>query len=340
MSSYIQNRFPISDIQIVNEWLDSHPKVTIITHFNPDGDAIGSSMALKLALEKRGCVVDVVFPSPFPSYYDWIPRVVEGNIYYEKDKTHFESYFSSDRLIFCLDFNHPSRVHQLADMLSQSGAKKIVIDHHEEPSPDFDLQFSYPGTSSTCELVYDFIQKLNPEWLDIDIATCLYTGLLTDTGGFQFSSTHASTMAMAGHLIEIGVEPNRLYNLSFNNFSLNRLLLFGHCISHNMKVIEDKKLAYMWIDRKTKDKFNIQDGDTEGLVNYPMKVLDIEVSVLFKQDYDKIRISFRSKHATDVNKIARQYFNGGGHINAAGGMSKMKLKETLEYFESLIPTVF
>jgi phosphoesterase RecJ-like protein len=145
---------------------------------------------------------------------------------------------------------------------------------------------------------------------------------------------------MAAKLIDLGINATEIYNLAFNNFSLNRLKLFGHCISNNMKIVEDKKLAYMWIDRRTKTRFDIQDGDTEGLVNYPMKVLDIEVSVLFKQDYDKIRISFRSKNNVDVNKIARQYFNGGGHINAAGGMSKQSLEETLAYFESLIPTIF
>lgn len=333
-------RFLQKDIEIVKEWMQSKPPITIITHFNPDGDAIGSSMALKLFLEKQGLKVDCIFPSAFPSYYNWIPKVSEALVFNEKEKVSFGKYFDEDRIIFCLDFNHPSRVNQLSESLANSKAKRILIDHHEEPSPEFEMSFSYPGTSSTCELVYDFMMKFDPGALDKDIATCLYTGLLTDTGGFQFSSTHPSTLHMAANLMEMGINATEVYNLAFNNFSINRLKLFGYCISNNMTIVEDKKLAYMWIDRRTKDKFHIQDGDTEGLVNYPMKVLDIEVSVLFKQDYDKIRISFRSKNDTDVNKISRQYFNGGGHINAAGGMSKKSLKETLEYFESLIPSIF
>ena len=334
------NQFPHQDIITIQTWLKGLPPITIITHFNPDGDAIGSSIALKLYLEKQGLKVDCIFPSAFPSYYNWIPNVSEALIFNEKDKTSFESFFREDRIIFCLDFNHPSRVNQLSDFLGNSKAKRVLIDHHEEPSSDFEMSFSYPGMSSTCELIYDFMMKLDLSPLDKDIATCLYTGLLTDTGGFQFSSTQSSTLNMAGKLMEMGINATEIYNLAFNNFSINRLKLFGYCISNNMTIVEDKKLAYMWIDRRTKDKFDIQDGDTEGLVNYPMKVLDIEVSVLFKQDYDKIRISFRSKNDTDVNKIARQYFSGGGHINAAGGMSKKSLKETLEHFESLIPSLF
>lgn len=333
-------RFPENELKNLIDELGKRPPITIITHFNPDGDAIGSSMALKLYLEKLGFSADCLFPSPFPPYYNWIPRVAEAKVYTEKEKQSFETYFSADRLVFCLDFNHPSRVNQLSEFLANSKAKKILIDHHEEPSSNFDMCFSYPGSSSTCELIYDFMMRYDATALDKDIATCLYTGLLTDTGGFQFSSTHPSTLHMAANLMEKGINATEVYNLAFNNFSLNRLKLFGHCISNNMKIVEDKKLAYMWIDRRTKTKFDIQDGDTEGLVNYPMKVLDIEVSVLFKQDYDKIRISFRSKNDVDVNKIARQYFNGGGHINAAGGMSKQSLDETLAYFDSLIPTIF
>jgi len=331
---------PSHQINLIRDWLAIPTPITILTHFNPDGDAIGSSIGLKTFLENLGFKVDCIFPSPFPSYYDWIPKVSDALIYNEKNKASFEQYFTEDRIIFCLDFNHPSRVNQLTDFLTNSKAKKILIDHHIEPSPDFTMSFSYPGASSTCELVYDFMVKYNADVLDQEIATCLYVGLLTDTGGFQFSSTHASTLMMAAKLMEFGIDSNKIYNLTFNNFSLNRLKLFGYCITHNMTIVEDKKLAYMWIDRHTKTKFDIQDGDTEGLVNYPMKVLNIEVSVLFKQDYDKIRISFRSKNDTDMNKIARTYFNGGGHINAAGGMSKKNLKETLEYFESLIPNIF
>ena len=332
--------FPSIELEILKNWLHENRSITIITHFNPDGDAIGSSLALKIFLESEGHTVDCIFPSAYPPYYEWMPEIFTAKIFAEKDRSLYVSLFSEDRLIFCLDFNATSRVNGLTELLSTSSAKKILIDHHEEPSSEFDLLFSYPGMSSTCELVFDLILKLDESKLTLDVATCLYTGLITDTGGFQFSSTHQSTHEMAAKLIEVGIQPNEIYNHSFNNFSLNRLKLFGYCIANNMKIFEDKKLAYIWIDRKTKDLFDIQDGDTEGLVNYPLKVADIDMAVLFKQDYDKVRISFRSKRDIDVSQISKQYFNGGGHKNAAGGMSKKSLRDTLVYFEELINTVF
>jgi bifunctional oligoribonuclease and PAP phosphatase NrnA len=328
--------FPDQDIETLRSWLSENNPITIITHYNPDGDAIGSAIGLKLFLEKYDYEVDCIFPSEYPPYYNWMPGVESGLIYKEQNKISFAPYFEANRLIFCLDFNHSSRVNQLSELLANSPSRKILIDHHEEPSDEFQLNFSYPGRSSTCELIYELIMKYDKGKLDLDISTCLYTGLITDTGGFQFSSTHSSTHQMAAHLIEIGIQPSDIYNHSFNNFSLNRLKLFGHCIANNMKIFEEKKLAYIWIDRKTKEEFDIKDGDTEGLVNYPLKVMGIDVAVLFKQDYDKIRISFRSKNDVDVSKFSKSYFNGGGHKNAAGGMSKLRLKETLEYFEGLI----
>lgn len=334
------NYFPESDIEIVKEWLTQHPKVTIVTHHNPDGDAIGSSIALMHFLNQRGLEATCLFPSDIPPYYHWVPEVDKALVYQDKTRKKFEPFFDEDRLIFCLDFNVSTRTGGFSYLLAQSKAKKILIDHHEEPSDEFNINFSYPGKSSTCELIYDFIIRIDPTQLNLAIANCLYTGLITDTGGFQFSSTHPSTHLMAARLIELGVQPNTIYNLAFNNFSLNRLRMFGYCISQNMKVFEDKKLAYLWIDKKTKRKFNIQDGDTEGLVSYPLKVLDIDIAVLFKEDINKIRISFRSKDNTDVSHIAKQYFLGGGHKNAAGGLSKISLEETLAYFESLIPSIF
>ena len=333
--------FPESSLGALREAFKTPQKVLIITHFNPDGDALGSSLGLKLYLEKLGHSVKALLPSEGPPYYNWMPKISESEIFQEKTRDQFLPYFENYDFIFCLDFNSTSRVNGFSKMLSESKIPKILIDHHEEPTNEFQYSYSYPGRSSTCELIYEFIgQFTSLEDINRDIATCLYTGLITDTGGFQFSSTHASTHRMASHLIEIGINPSEIYNHCFNNFSLNRLKLFGHCIASNMKIYEHKKLAILWIDRKTKELFDIQEGDTEGLVNYPLKVMDIEASILFKEDYDKIRISFRSKKDIDVNQIARKYFDGGGHKNAAGGMSKKKLKETILYFESILEEAF
>lgn len=325
----------------IKNLLSTPQKVLILSHFNPDGDALGSTLALKLYLDKLGHNTQCIYPSGFPSYYNWIPSQTTAIIYKENNKKEVQNFFETSDLIFCLDFNSSDRINDMSTMLVQATCPKIVIDHHELPSNEFDIVLSYPGTSSTCELIYNFIvQNSKLEDIDLDIAACLYTGLITDTGGFQFSSTHPSTHLMASNLISLGLNAQEIYNNCFNNFSLNRLKLFGHCIANNMKVFEEKGLAYLWIDHKTKTLFDIKDGDTEGLVNYPLKVDNIKVSILFKEDKDKIRISFRSKNNVDVNLISREYFSGGGHKNAAGGSSKKPLKETLEFFESLIPTLF
>lgn len=333
--------FPESSLGVLREEFKTPKKVLIITHFNPDGDALGSALGLKLFLENAGHTVTTLLPSEGPPYYDWMPKISDCVVFQEKYKSVYEHEFKSNDFIFCLDFNNTSRVNGFSKMLAASKIPKILIDHHEEPSDEFEYVYSYPGRSSTCELVFDFISKFaDKKDISIDIATCLYTGLITDTGGFQFSSTHSSTHVMAAFLIELGINPSKIYNYCFNNFSLNRLKLFGHCIASNMKIYEHKRLAIIWIDKKTKELFDIQDGDTEGLVNYPLKVMDIEASILFKEDYDKIRISFRSKNEIDVNQIARKYFDGGGHKNAAGGMSKRKLQDTILYFESILEEAF
>ncbi len=333
--------FPESSLSLLRNQFKNPLNFIIITHFNPDGDALGSSFGLKLYLEKLGHKVKSILPSASPPYYNWMPSFEDAEIYLEKEKSKFEKYFNEYDYIFCLDFNNTNRVNMFSNMLAESTIPKILIDHHEEPSDEFQFVYSYPGKSSTCELIYEFICKFtSANDIDTDIATCLYTGLITDTGGFQFSSTQSSTHQMAACLIEKGIQPSEIFNNCFNNFSLNRLKLFGFCIANNMKIYEDKSLAILWIDKKTKNQFDIQDGDTEGLVNYPLKVMNIDASILFKEDYDKIRISFRSKKDIDVNQIARKFFDGGGHKNAAGGMSKRNLNDTITYFESIINEAF
>lgn len=260
--------FPAGTLSPIRDLLSQPQKIIILTHFNPDGDALGSSLALKLFLESKGHSVKTLLPSDPPPYYKWMPSIDECEVYKDKLKESFENYFNSYNLIFCLDFNASSRVNGFSQMLAESDIPKVLIDHHEEPANEFHYVFSYPGTSSTCELVYDFILKIDGiGGINKSIGECLYTGLITDTGGFQFSSTHSSTHHMAAALIEIGIDPSVLFNNSFNNFSLNRLKLFGHCISENMKIFHEYNLAILWIDKKTKRQFDIKDGDTEGLVN-------------------------------------------------------------------------
>jgi phosphoesterase RecJ-like protein len=328
-------------IDAIKQVLMSPQKVIILSHYNPDGDSLGSSLGLQRYLQQNGHLVHNIYPSKYPPYYQWMPQLDQAIIFNPNLKDRLTKIFEEASLIICLDFNSTNRINDLEPFLIGSKAKRIMIDHHQHPEDAFDIACSYPSASSTCELIFDLIVSLSgTDAIDESIAAALYTGLITDTGGFQFSSTHPSSHMMAATLYTKSIQPQEIFNHCFNNFSLNRLKLFGHCIANNMKIVENKKLAYIWIDHETKNMFNIQEGDTEGLVNYPLKVSNIEIAVLFKEDTDRIRISFRSKNKVDVSEFSRTHFSGGGHINAAGGSSKLSLSDTLTHFEELIQTSF
>lgn len=312
------------------ELLSSPKKIIITAHQKPDGDALGSSLALYGILKKMNHQIEVIYPSEFPSYYRWMPFVDVCKIF--KKTLHHHLIIEAD-LIFYLDFNSIDRIEDMKLSCNESNAVKVMIDHHLNPSQIAKYSYSNTLASSTAEMIYSFIESIaQTHLIDKDIATCIYTGIVTDTGGFQFSCTRAGTHLVASQLISLGIDIEYIYNNCYNNFSIDRLKLFGYCLSEKMVILNDK-VAYISLTELEKTKFKIQEGDTEGLVNFPLKIEGIEIVALFKQDYDKIKISFRSKGTNDVNAIANKYFNGGGHRNAAGGSSFKSLEDTIKLFE-------
>ncbi len=320
----------------VLEKLKTAKNIVITCHTNPDGDAIGSSLGLYQFLKKVGIDAQIIVPNDFPAFLKWLPGSSDI-LLFETHKLKASELLNQAELIFCLDFNEPYRVGKMETLLSEAKGYKILIDHHIGNPNWQNLSFAVVGASSTCELVYDFISNLGfTDFLNEAIAYALYTGLLTDTGNFQYSATSSKVHIIAANLIESGVKPALVNDHVNNSFDINRLSFFGFCISKKMTLLPKIKLAYIEASRKSMQDYNIKTGGTEGLVNEPMKISEVQISVLFKEDVDKIKISFRSKGSIDVSHFAKKYFKGGGHFNAAGGVSYLSMEETIEKFLSHI----
>ena len=318
----------MNKIEILQKQIEKAKNIVISTHVSPDGDAIGSSLALWHYLKAIGKEVTVVVPNDFPHFLKWMPNVSEIVIF-EKDLENAKEISANADLFFCLDYNEPHRTAMYKDTLNASSAYKVLIDHHIGTPTWQDLSLCVVGASSTCELIFDTIVSLSSEKaIDENIAQCLYTGLLTDTGNFQYSATTPKVHRQAALLLERKVQPDVINNHINNSFNEDRLKFFGYCISKKMKIVKENNLAYMFLSKKDINQFNIGLGGTEGLVNEPMKIDGIDVSILFKQDKDKIKISFRSKRDIDISKFASTYFEGGGHKNASGGVSYLTIEET------------
>lgn len=314
-------------------------KVVLTTHFNPDGDAMGSLVAMYLYLKKKGVEVVAVIPNDMPNFYRWLPNIDEILIYSD-DKSKVKSVVSEADIIFSLDYNSPRRLEWMQNVFAEFNGIKVLIDHHQEYEPIYDFIFHDTSVSSTAELVYDFIvEDGGIDLIDNDIANAIYVGIMTDTGSFSFSCNEPKTYLITAHLISKGVNVKAIHDLVYNTYSENRLRLLGFALSKRLHVLKEKGVAYIVIKMKDQQEFDFQPGDTEGLVNYTLTMADIKLGVLFSQKEDKIRISFRSKSDFDVNEFARTYFNGGGHKNAAGATSTLPLKETIAKFLESIETI-
>lgn len=321
---------PMPDYALLKEKITDAKSAVILTHRKPDGDAMGSSLALWHFLKQIGLDVQVITPTDYPENLHWLP----GNdsvLEYPKDTETAARLIDETDLLFCLDFNALSRIEDMGGLARESKSYKVLVDHHQQPEDFADWAYSDTGASSTCELIYDVIVGLGGE-LTYDIAVNLYTGILTDTGSFQFSATTAKVHRISADLIELGVKPEVVYELIYNSFRKNVLQFYGYCLDRRMRLIHSDEVAYMALSMNDMQRFHIGTGGTEGLVNFPMKISSVKMSALFKEDKDRIKISFRSKGDIDVNKIAREHFNGGGHINASGGAWFGSLEEAVARF--------
>jgi len=326
------------ELSKIKELFGTPCKVAIIMHKSPDGDAVGSSLAVKHYLEKSGHTVSVLSPNGYPEFLKWMP----GNksvIDFEKTPAPANQAILKADIIIFLDFNSLKRIGDLDKAVNKSKAFRLVIDHHPQPEDFADIAFHNAKGSSTAELVYDFITLLGDnKKIHKDIANCLYAGIMTDTGSFRFASTTAHTHDVVADLIRHGAEPVKVHRFIDDNNRDIRLRLLGYGVMEKMKILPEFATGFITLTQSELKRFDYKEGDTEGLVNEPISVKGIVFSALFTElpDGEGIKISFRSKDTFDVNQFARKHFNGGGHMNAAGGKSDMSMDETIIEFLTLL----
>lgn len=327
-----------NDISLIKTLLSSPKAIVIIPHKNPDGDAIGSTLGLFHYLKQHQHNTHVISPNDYPDFLKWMPE--ESSILkYENDKTNCDELIEKAEIIFTLDFNALGRIGNMEDVVANSKGLKIMIDHHQQPDDYATYMYSDVSMSSTCEMVFNFIEILDDvDKINSDIATCLYTGIMTDTGSFRFPSTTSKTHTIIGHLIQKGANNSEIHNNIYDTNSYSRLQLLGKALS-NLKVIPEYRTAYITLSQEELNSFNFKKGDTEGFVNYGLSLEGIIFAAIFIESHqdDIIKISLRSKGDFSVNELSRAHFNGGGHTNAAGGRSELTLQQTVDKFISILP---
>jgi phosphoesterase RecJ-like protein len=315
-------------------------KIVIVTHWSPDGDAMGSSLGLYHYLLSYKKSVKVIVPNSYPDFLSWLPGS-KSVVNFEADEKKATKLLNAAEIIFTLDFNSYKRVEKMANVLAATNAKKVLIDHHQQPDDYAQLYFHDVAACSTSELVFELIVGMGgKKQIDKKIAACLYTGIMTDTGSFRYDSVNANTHLIISELLKTGILPSEIHSAVYDNYSYQRLRLLGYALSEKMKIVAGLPVAYFTLTQKELSQFGYQKGDTEGLVNYPFSIKNMKVCALFTESDGYVKISFRSKGKIDMNTFARNYFNGGGHINAAGGKSNDSLDLTEQKFVELIKKMF
>jgi phosphoesterase RecJ-like protein len=311
--------------------------MVITTHQKPDADAMGSSLALAHYFQKKGHEVRVISPTNWAGFVNWMPGTGEV-INYEQQTAKAHQLLDAADLLFCLDFNIFHRTKLMTEKLRSLTCTKVLIDHHQEPdTASFNFGVSDTTKSSTCEMIYDFIVGAgDADLIDEDIATCIYAGVVGDTGSFRFSSAHAGVHALVADLKRRGLDHGKIHEGLYDNFLENRLRFIGHVLLHRMEILYEYNTALIAIPKSDLIQFNIRTGDTEGLVNYPQSIQGIRFAALVIDRDEERKWSFRSKGAFDCNTFARTYFEGGGHYNAAGGRSSQSLDQTVASFKAVL----
>ncbi|MFD2824267.1 bifunctional oligoribonuclease/PAP phosphatase NrnA [Lacinutrix iliipiscaria] len=327
------------EISSLKTLLNSPKKIVIVPHKNPDGDAIGSTLGLLHYLLKYNHDACIIAPNDYPEFLKWLPNE-HAILKYDTQTEASNSIINQAEIIFTLDFNALNRTGEMEAILKQSKALKIMIDHHQQPDDYALYTYSDVNMSSTCEMVYNFIDFLDDvAKIDANIATCLYTGIMTDTGSFRFKSTTSTTHLIIADLITKGAQNAQIHNAIYDTNSFNRLQLLG-CALSNLKMLPEYNTAYITLSQNELNSFDYKKGDTEGFVNYALSLKHIIFAAIFIEDQQQniIKISLRSKGEFSVNEFSRLHFSGGGHTNAAGGKSDLNLSETIEKFISILPS--
>lgn len=323
-------------IEQFGRMIASADNVVLVGHFNPDGDAVGSTVGVYRYLEAMGKKACIIYPNDYPSNVSCFLEEVEHCIVANGEKA-ARKYLEEAGLLICLDFNSYSRTcEQIEGLLEAMECGKIVVDHHEDPS-EIGLAFCDPAASSTCELVYKILSAYNPEYITKDCATALYAGICTDTGSFSYSCSRKDVFVVAGELVERGVDVQQVKRQVMDLSSENRLRLLGYMLKEKLRVFPEQGAAYMAISKKELRMFDFKKGDLEGVVNYALRIEGIRFAALITERKESIRLSFRSiGPKIDLNKFAARYWEGGGHVQAAGGTSSLGFELTCRILEDQI----
>lgn len=317
--------------------IETSEKVVIVTHVAPDGDALGSALGLwhyLMTIEKEPVVV---VPSAYPSFFDWMPGINQV-INYEKNPAQAAEHISAADLIFALDFNVPARLAKMSDLIINASAPVILVDHHLNPGDFAKVVISYPQISSTSELVFRLICRMGDfSKINLACAECIYTGMMTDTGGFTFNSNNAEIYFIVAELLKIGVDKDDIYLRVYNTFTENRLRLMGYCLYEKMKLYPEYQTALITLTLEEMKRFGFTNGDAEGFVNIPLSLEGVVFSVFIREDNEKIKVSLRSQGTFPANKFAADQFDGGGHLNASGGEFYGDVEEAVRRFEEALP---
>lgn len=330
------------EARLLEKWLSGVSTVSITCHVKPDGDAVGSTLALWHVLNNMGVKTYVITPDTPPNYLRFLPGF-KDIVVFSTAKDFASELLNSSDIIFCLDFNALYRVDRMEETLRNASAKKVLIDHHLDPEDFVDLQISSPADSSTCLLLYKVLccTGLKP-LVDKETAMCLAAGMMTDTGNFSYNANDPDAYRIMAELLSTGIDKVAIWNL-LNIKSENQLRLNGYCMEEKMEIFHEYSTSLIQVTKAELDKFDYQKGDLEGVVNQPLQIPNVRVSVLMHQEPDFVKVSMRSQGDIPVNKICEKYFGGGGHLNAAGGeykgtmeKARVTLIQALEDFKDYI----
>lgn len=327
-----------ANIDHVEKWFERADKIVIVTHVSPDGDAIGSSLGLFHFLESQEKTVNVIVPNAFPDFLRWMPGA-KDIIRYDKYAEFADKLINEADVICCLDFNALSRIDNMADAVAKSPARKMLVDHHLDPEDFCRIIISHPGISSTSELVFRLICRLGYfEDITKEGAECIYTGMMTDTGGFTYNSNSPEIYYIISQLLSKGIDKDEIYRKVYNTYSEGRLRLMGYILYDKMQVFPQFNSALIWLTKEEQGRFQYVKGDTEGFVNIPLSIKNVIFSVFLREDTEKdmIKVSLRSVGSFPCNKVAAQFFNGGGHLNASGGEFFGTMEEAIELYKKAL----
>lgn len=326
------------DLAALTDLLASPKKIVITTHHKPDGDAMGSSLGLYNYLIQQGHHTSVITPTDYPDFLSWLPGDDEVIVYTEQTET-AATLIANAQLIFCLDFNALGRINEMGVLVGESKAYKIMIDHHLDPEDFDDYRHWNINACATAQLIYDFIvnELHHKELINKDVATCLYTGIMTDSASFRLPNTSSTVHRIVAELIDAGAVNWRIHELVYNSASENRLRFLGHCLANCLEILPEYNTAIISVNKVDLQKYDVDTGDTEGIVNYALSIASIKLAAFIVERSDKVKLSLRSKGEFPANEICKKYFNGGGHRNAAGGHSTDSLEQVVQQFKTLLP---